>query len=596
MAVSVALAGSAVGAAGASGDRLTIEQRDRVTGQLRAAIEHNPAVVKQRWFLRTASLVNFILPVTIRLTPARDANSFASNDGTGNFATLDLGPSLGSRIIGLAGYVDAEIRFRDSYSSGRPGDVEVRLLADTASVTSTSIGLLTNPDVSKQPLSAGGCADFLGSGSPADVDTLDKMRPSLQPGPSNVGPNSQWTPLGGTNERDVVLRTGPLSLQVQDPGEAIVPAGVITGDSSGNDVAGTRVGYSGGRANIFGLSVMGPDDEGYSVDVTVNLKTKVNTIARQVAGAFPGFEESTDPSLARLAQDFACRQIWTGYIENYLQGVQLIGSLHISPAITADGRLRIAKVFLASRQPSRQALAACLRPFALYAAGNAGIGDTAFTATEPWIQNPIGPNLFSGNAGVWTFNAAQSIVPTASATAPDVACDSGDGPLNRAPFNVAAGQSTGLQQILKTGAAQAVSADLTVQRLVGEVIIGHFPPLTAVPVVPPGDAKLVAGIKLRSGRALLEGRTGCPTRPFTISVRGTSVATVTFKVDGRTIDRFPAVVGSRATVRIIPKRFRVGLHRVTASVTFKNGSGTNPKTLRLTFQRCQALAAPRFTG
>jgi hypothetical protein len=32
-------------------------------------------------------------------------------------------------------------------------------------------------------------------------------------------------------------------------------------------------------------------------------------------------------------------------------------------------------------------------------------------------------------------------------------------------------------------------------------------------------------------------------------------------------------------------------------VTFQQGSGTKPKTMRLSFQRCaKKLAAPRFTG
>jgi hypothetical protein len=150
--------------------------------------------------------------------------------------------------------------------------------------------------------------------------------------------------------------------------------------------------------------------------------------------------------------------------------------------------------------------------------------------------------------------------------------------------------------MLKTGAAVAVAGDLRVQKLTGEVIIGHFPTPPSVAVVPAGGAQIVAGVRLTPGKAGVKGKTGCPTKPFTVSVRGTSMATVVFKVDGRVIDRFPSVVGHAATVRITPKRFKVGLHRITARVTFKHGSGTKPRTLRLTFQRCEALAAPRFTG
>lgn len=595
-AVLVALAGSAVAATGASGERLTIEQRQLITAELRDAIERDPGVIKKRWFLQRASLVSFVLPVTIRLTPARDATTFSSNDVTGNYATLDLGQSLGTRIIGLAGYVDAEIQFRDAYQSGHPGDVDVRILPDDARITSTSIGLLTNRDVSTKTRSAGGCADFAGNGTGSDVDTLDKMGASLDPGTNNIGPNSQWLPLGGTNEKDVVLRTGPLLLGIDQAGEAAVPAGMLAAGTTGNGAGLTQVGPSGGRANIFGLSVTSAGDGGHSVDVTVNLKTKVNTIARQVDGSFPDFDADPDPLLARLANEYECRQVWTGYIETHLQGIQLVGSLRIAPAITADGRLRIAKVFLASQQASRQALAACLRPFALFAAGNPATRDAAFTTSAPWGANPIGPNLIDGNPTISSFNATQSINPSTSSTAPDVPCDASGGPFNRAPFNVSAGSSAGLDEILKAGAAQAVSADLTVQRLVGEVIIGHFPSPPSVAVVPPGGAQLVAGVKLTPGKAGVKGKTGCPTRPFTISLRGTSMAAVVFKVDGRVVDRFPNVVGNTATIRITPRRFKVGLHRVTALVTFTTGSGTAARTLRLTFQRCEALAAPRFTG
>jgi hypothetical protein len=42
---------------------------------------------------------------------------------------------------------------------------------------------------------------------------------------------------------------------------------------------------------------------------------------------------------------------------------------------------------------------------------------------------------------------------------------------------------------------------------------------------------------------------------------------------------------------------KIGVHRLVVSVTFQKGTGTKPKKLRLSFQRCaHKLAAPRFTG
>ena len=45
---------------------------------------------------------------------------------------------------------------------------------------------------------------------------------------------------------------------------------------------------------------------------------------------------------------FNCREASTGYVQNYLPGIRLVGSLNIDPAITPDGKLRIAKATLAS--------------------------------------------------------------------------------------------------------------------------------------------------------------------------------------------------------------------------------------------------------
>jgi hypothetical protein len=42
---------------------------------------------------------------------------------------------------------------------------------------------------------------------------------------------------------------------------------------------------------------------------------------------------------------------------------------------------------------------------------------------------------------------------------------------------------------------------------------------------------------------------------------------------------------------------KIGVHRLVVNVTFQSGSGTKPKTMKLSFQRCaKKLVAPRFTG
>ena len=50
-------------------------------------------------------------------------------------------------------------------------------------------------------------------------------------------------------------------------------------------------------------------------------------------------------------------------------------------------------------------------------------------------------------------------------------------------------------------------------------------------------------------------------------------------------------------MRINPRQLRIGVHRLVVSVTFQKGTGTKPKTMRLSFQRCaKKLVTPRFTG
>jgi hypothetical protein len=356
------------------------------------------------------------------------------------------------------------------------------------------------------------------------------------------------------------------------------------------------VGRSGGRANLFGLAVDGLGD-GESVDVTVNLTTKVSAILRQVDNAYPRPAGLPDETAGQIASYFDCRQLWSGYVENHLAGIQLTGQLRILPALTADGRLRIAKVFLSSPTASAQAVVTCLIPYALFASGNRDIGDSTFTSADPWSTNPIGPNLVGGEANSAHFNPVATIDPSESAAAPDVPCDSTGGPLDRNPFNIPASGDIDLTSLLRSGAATAVRGDLTVQKLVGEVVIGHAPAPPPAPTGPSAPSQLVAGARITPGRASLLGRTTCAARSFHAVVKGRNMTSIVFKVDGKVVDRFPNVISNTATLRVDPRDLGYGRHTVTARVTFKPGSGTKPRTLRLSFRRCRTkVTPPQFTG
>jgi hypothetical protein len=111
-------------------------------------------------------------------------------------------------------------------------------------------------------------------------------------------------------------------------------------------------------------------------------------------------------------------------------------------------------------------------------------------------------------------------------------------------------------------------------------------------------AQIVLPERITPGAAQLVGPTGCVSRAFNARVRGSKIATVTFVLDGKVIKRVrnpkdPSLV----QLRVNPAKMKLGVHRLVVNVTFQSGSGTKPKTLRLSFQRCgKKLLKPRFTG
>jgi uncharacterized repeat protein (TIGR01451 family) len=111
-------------------------------------------------------------------------------------------------------------------------------------------------------------------------------------------------------------------------------------------------------------------------------------------------------------------------------------------------------------------------------------------------------------------------------------------------------------------------------------------------------AQIVAPIRITPGAARLLGPTGCTAKAFSARVRGTKIATVAFILDGKVVKRVKNTKNAKLiALRIKPTKLKLGVHRLVVNVTFQSGSGTKPKTMRLSFQRCgKKLVAPRFTG
>src|SRR4051794_24405116 len=85
--ISALTVGLLAGPADAKTHRMSAKQKAHVRAKLRKQIKKNPKVVQKKWFLKRASLVNFQLPVTIRLrgVPPTAPNTNPSAVSNGNY-------------------------------------------------------------------------------------------------------------------------------------------------------------------------------------------------------------------------------------------------------------------------------------------------------------------------------------------------------------------------------------------------------------------------------------------------------------------------------------------------------------------------------
>jgi uncharacterized protein YneF (UPF0154 family) len=502
----------------ASAKKLNAKQRAAVRAQLKKQIKKNPKLINKKSFVKRAALVNFKLPVTIRLRGS-DANS------NPNRATVDLGASLGQREVNLGGKLAAEITFRDSYDGGALGNVDLDILpSSTKSLTSTSIPLLWNTQVSTGrydanalglPAAASGCGNFTGSAAvpfgaglgpgPAPVggipqpgglpgypyfdpavsttapggflpvkpgiDSIDQVVPGAVPGNNNiVGNNPAPFPSAASapgsfsqppSTQDTVLRTNALNLNIANPGTPVDQS------TNANGVAGSQnivIGKSGGQANLFG-NIPG---KSYGIDVTVSLATRINSILRVVDQDSFGSPLLTGDRYP--AGIFNCRQIWTGGIQNYIPDVRLTGNLKIAPGITNDGHLRIAKAKISSQAgfPTRFAVAACLAPYAGVAAEQ-NSSDSVDSAIPP-ATTPPGGVVPDSQLPANTALARSAPAAACNDQPTELVRDSG---MTRNSVNVLNNASTANGfTVQNSGSAVTVAADLNVNNVDVDVLIG----------------------------------------------------------------------------------------------------------------------------
>ncbi|MFL5341962.1 MAG: hypothetical protein ACJ8F7_17585, partial [Gemmataceae bacterium] len=304
------------------------------------------------------------------------------------------------------------------------------------------------------------------------IDSIDQVVPSKIPG-NNFGVGGTASPFPTASDQsfpstsipataNTVLRTNALDLNVAAVGTEVKQ------DTNVNGVAGSQnivIGKSGGQANLFG-NIPG---KSYGIDVTVSLATRINSILRVVdqdSFGSPLFTGARYP-----AGIFNCRQIWTGGINNYIPSVRLTGNLKIAPAITSDGKLRIAKATVSSQPGSeaRFAVAACLAPYAgvdsaLNSSDSASslipaAGSYATTAIPATSALPADPTVARG-APAADCNAAPTALVHDSALLPDSVNSLTNG-------SVADGYTT-----TNSGSAVSVGADLKVNTVSLDVLVG----------------------------------------------------------------------------------------------------------------------------
>src|SRR4051794_2105660 len=502
VAVCVAMVGPVAGADASvhKKTRMTAKAKRIERNRLYRAVKKNPRLINKRFFIRRASLVNFHLPITVRLRQSTSVNN-------PNTANLDLGASLGRRQLGLGGSLAGEIVFHDSYEGGALGNVDVQLNPGPKALTTTSVPLLwneqvTNPATTIAPnfnLGAGaaGCGNFHGadplvvgghttvpywptqaafdanntaSGDVPDTPGVDDparlVNSAAVGSDDNLGPSANPFPYtassnpGGFTQPpgpgDSVLRTTPLSLQVAAAGTEVNQT-----DNSGNGPQGSQnvvLGKSGGQANLFG-NIPGKSS---GIDITINLATRINSILRSVDPDFvPLIGNKAWPTTWS-----ACRQAYTGAVQNYITGVHLQGSLHISPAITPDGSLRIAKATLSSADPAQVALSACIYPYSLYTAENNNSDTQSQTVSSYTSGGQLPTNEY----------VARSAPTSVNCGAPPTKLVSDAPTLDLAAANAANGYTTTVD-----GKRVSVAGDLDVSNVSADIIIGDQddPPATA---------------------------------------------------------------------------------------------------------------------
>lgn len=122
------------------------------------------------------------------------------------------------------------------------------------------------------------------------------------------------------------------------------------------------------------------------------------------------------------------------------------------------------------------------------------------------------------------------------------------------------------------------------------------------PIVPPTKPK--SPIVVKVAKAKISGRGGCVKTTFAARITGQNIKQVKWVIDGRTYrtvktadKKKKGAKSSVYSVKINPSRYKYGVHKVSAQVTYVSGATKNKQTLRFAFQHCKKKTVrPKTTG
>lgn len=112
-------------------------------------------------------------------------------------------------------------------------------------------------------------------------------------------------------------------------------------------------------------------------------------------------------------------------------------------------------------------------------------------------------------------------------------------------------------------------------------------------------AQAVLGARIIPGVVRMTGATGCAWGSgFSARIRGRGILRVTFKLDGQNAKTLTPIRDNRwYRYRVNVRKLGIGIHTVSAAVTFRQNTVVRRKTIRLSFKKCvRQISAPRFTG